>query len=343
MPGFVARTTALAAVSLVGVAGCSFGSGSRPPVSAAELQKALVSHLDQEGTPTAWVNCGKDLPARVGATTRCEVMFNQADAVTAILTTTEVQGDAVSWEITRPEMTKDQVTKRVAARWQTDAVTCTSGLDGNIGDWAQCDVTKDGMPMAQTLEVKAVQGLSLDITPTLSMAKQQAEDLLRSRVAVPEGQGLESVTCPGDLVGSSGTTMDCTVTIAGWPQTYTLNIFDAGNGTVNFVAAVPAGPVEMAPETVPVEAAPQTGVNIAPEPQYQAPVQAAPPPAPVRSAPKSTAVQAAPQPSPVEAVPHLPPITPHLPPVPGQGPQFAPGPIATEAGAGQVVNQASGG
>lgn len=329
----------------MGVSGCSFGSDARPPVSAAELQKALAANLAEAGTSTAWVNCGKDLPARVGATTRCEVMFNQADAVTAILTTTQVQGDAVTWEITRPEMTKDQVTKRVAGLWQTDAVTCNSGLDGNVGDWAQCEVAKDGIPMAQTLEVKAVQGLSLEITPTLSMPKQQAEDLLRSRLAVPEGQLLESVTCPGDLVGSSGTTMDCTVTISGWPETYTLNVFDAGNGTVNFVAAAPpvAADVPSAPAPASVEAAPApVAIEAAPQPVWVP--QPAPAPVPVQAfMPKPSVVQAAPKPTPVESVPHLPPITPHLPPVPGEGPQFAPGPIATEAGGGQVINQASGG
>mgnify|MGYP000867452533 CR=1 FL=1 len=242
-PGFVARATALAAVGLLGVSGCS--SDSHASVGAAELQRALVDKLAQAGTPSTWVNCGKDLPGRVGATTRCDVSFDQANSITAILTTTEVKEDNVTWEVTRPEMTKDQVARRVAGLWQTDTVTCSSGLDGNIGDWAQCEVTKYGTPMTQTLEIKAVQGLSLDITPTLAVQKQQAEDFIRNGLTHPDAQPLESVTCPGDLVGTSGTTMDCAVTIAGRQDTYTLSISDAGNGTVDFAVqsgATPAVP-----------------------------------------------------------------------------------------------------
>ena len=56
----------------------------------------------------------------------------------------------------------------------------------------------------------------------------------------------ESVTCPGDLVGTSGTTMDCAVTIAGRQDTYTLSISDAGNGTVDF-AVVPPPPAVAIP------------------------------------------------------------------------------------------------
>ena len=53
--------------------------------------------------------------------------------------------------------------------------------------------------MTQTLEIKAVQGLSLDITPTLAVQKQQAEDFIRNGLTHPDAQPLESVTCPGDL------------------------------------------------------------------------------------------------------------------------------------------------
>ncbi len=344
MSGFVARTTALAAVGLLGVSGCSWGSDSHASVSATELQKSLVAKLAQAGTPSTWVNCGKDLPGRVGATTRCDVSFDQANSITAILTTTEVKGDNVTWEITRPEMTKDQVAKRVGGLWQTDAVTCSSGLDGNIGDWAQCEVSKDGMPMTQTLEIKAVQGLSMDITPTLAVQKQQAEDFVRHRLILPDAEPLESVTCPGDLVGTSGTTMDCAVTIAGRQDTYTLSISDAGNGTVDFAVAPPPVPAEPPSAPASIEAAPPSAdVNAAapePEPEPEpAPVQAfVPKPAPVQ-APKPAPPR---EPTLVDAVPHLPPGTPHLPLTPGGDLDLAPGPIDAQTGGGQVINQTSG-
>jgi hypothetical protein len=346
MPGFVPRATALATMALVGVSGCSWGSGSAAPVSASELQQALVAQLAKSGTASTWVNCGKDLPARVGATSRCEVTLNQTDGVTAILTTTQVQGNAVTWEITRPQMTKDQVTRRVASAVRTEAVTCNSGLDGNTGDWVQCEVTRDGMNMTETLEVKAVRGLALDLTPTLSLSKQTAEDMLRSRLTPPGGPPPDSATCPEDLFGGTGTTMDCVVTTGGYPQTYSLSVSDAAAGAVDFAPVQLTAPAEdaPAPETVQAASAPEPFAP-APEPveAAPAPVQAAPEPEPVEVAPKPAPVQAAPRPVPVQAVPHLPPVVPHLPPMPGGDLDFAPGPIATQAGAGQVINQASGG
>lgn len=332
MPGYVARSTALAAVSLVGLSGCAGGSQSHASVSAAELQKTIVAKLAEAGTPSTWVNCGKDLPARVGATTRCDVIFNQADAVTAILTTTQVQRDDVTWEITGPEMTQDQVTRRVAGAWSAEAVTCNSGLDGNIGDWAQCEVTKDGLTMTQTLEVKAVRGLSFDITPTVSLPKQAAEDLLRSRLAAKFGKPFESATCPGDLVGVGGAAMDCAATTDGHEQTYTLLVIDTGNGTIGFDVGDRAAPVEAAPEPLRVEAAPEPAtVQAAPAPE---PIQAAPQPAPVQAAPVTKPVP------PVEGVPHLPSVVPHLPLGINVPP---PGPVAIQAGEGQMVTQAAGG
>jgi hypothetical protein len=316
MSGFFSRATAFTAVALAGVSACSSGSAANASVSAAELQRALVANLARAGTSTTWVNCGKDLAARVGATTRCDVMFNQADTVTAVLTTTQVRGDAVTWEITRAEMTKDQVTKRVAGLWLADTVTCGSGLDGNVGDWVECEVAKGGVTMTQTLEVNSVRGLSLDINPTLSLSKQQAEDLVRSRVTAAGGQSPESASCPGDLVGSTGTAMDCVATIAGAPQTYTLSVLDAASGTVNLEAAVPA-PGEAAPDLAAVQAAPDLTPMVAAS--QQAPPQVAPvpiqaAPVPVRAVPVPVPVRAAPAPAPRRVVP---------PPAAGRYPQRA--------------------
>ena len=59
-PGFVARATALAAVGLLGVSGCS--SDSHASVGAAELQGALVDKLAQAAMGQHWVNCARVPP-----------------------------------------------------------------------------------------------------------------------------------------------------------------------------------------------------------------------------------------------------------------------------------------
>ena len=343
MPGFTARATAFAALGLMLIPGCSGRTDSRA-VSAADLQKSLVDQLARAGTPSTWVNCTKDLPGRVGAMTRCDVKFRSDNTVTALLTTTQINGDKVTWEVTGPELTKDQVAERVAGMTSAQSATCDSGLDGRPGDWVQCQVATGDVTLNQTVEIKGAKGLSLELALTPAIPKQQTEDLLRNRLAAKYSLPFESATCPGDLVGVTGTTMDCVATSGGGQETYTLIVTDTdtGNGAVNFeVADRPAPlPVQAAPAPPPVEAAPAPPpVEAAPAP---GPFEAAPEPEPVQSAPvtKPAPSKVVPQPAPVEGVPQLPPVVPHLPP---GGPVPAPGPVAPEADLAQVITQTAGG
>ena len=372
MSGFVGRTTALVAMGVTLLSGCSGSTDSGAAVSASDLQQTLVAKLAQAGTPSTWVSCPKDLPGRVGAMTRCDVKFSTGNTVTALLTTTGVGGGEATWEVTRPELTKDQVTERLAGLTSAQSATCDSGLDGHPGDWVQCQITSNGVTLNQTVEVKDATGLSMDLALTPAIPKEQTEVLLRNRLGAKYGLPFESATCPGDLVGDSGATMDCVATSGGREETYTLVVSDIGKGSMNFevadrpapVAGVPApapfvgvpgpapfvgvpGPAPFVgvpgpapawvPEPAPVVVVPEPPVVEVPAPVWvpePAPVWVPEPaPAPVW-VPEPAPVVVVPEPAPVEVVPPLPQLIPHLPP--GEAVP-APGPVVFQTGGAQVM------
>ena len=240
VPRFVAGATAMLAVALVGVSACSRGSDAHASVSAAELQKTIIAKLAQAGTPSTWVNCPKDLPGEVGATTRCDVKFSSDNSVTALLTTTHVEGDRVDWEITGPELTKDQVANRVAGLTSAQSATCDSGLDGQTGDWVQCQVTRYGTTSAQTVEVKGVKGLTFDLGLTAMIPKQQLEDTVLTKVTPRYGRRPDSAECAGDLPGSMGAEIGCVVTVGDNPDRYVATVTAVSGGAIDFVVETPS-------------------------------------------------------------------------------------------------------
>lgn len=229
------RAAILAAVALIaaGIPGCA-GKESAVGLSAADLQRDLSEKLAAEGTPAKSVACAKDLPAAVGRTTRCVVEFSPSDSIDAILTTTGVDGGKVSYEITRPELTREQLAKRVAAMAVAQSATCESGLDGQVGDWALCEVTKSGATVRQAVEVRRVKGLTLDLAVTQVLPKQQLEDELMTRLTTVLGRRPDKAECAGDLSGVIGTSMDCVVTLNDKPQPYVVTVTGLSGGVINF-------------------------------------------------------------------------------------------------------------
>lgn len=245
--GFVVRTAASVVTLLLAVSGCS-SSADVPVVSAADLQRGLVDRLAETDTPSTWVHCPKDLVGEVGAFTRCDVTFSQDNTVAAVLTTTQVNGDDITWEITQPELTREQVEGRVASLTSGQSVTCDSGLDGRPGDWVQCEVTRNGTKLAQTVEVKDVVGLlSVDLALTAMVPQEQLEESVATKVAPNYGRLPDKVVCDGGLPGSVGAAVKCVVTIGHTPERYVATVTSVSGGYVDFQAARPRPSTEQGP------------------------------------------------------------------------------------------------
>lgn len=228
------RMPAIVAAALcVWIPGCSSGSGGSP-LNPAELQNSLQEKLVQAGTPPTSVTCKRALPGVVGQTARCEVVFADARRVDAVLTTTNVDGDTIDYEITGPELTKDQLDQRVATLAFAQSAACDSGLTGQPGDWAQCEVTAGGRTSNRTVTVRGVQGLMMDLDVTQMLPKQQLEDALLTRLTPTYGRRPDSAACLGDLMGEPGKITECVVVFDGNPDTYVVTVTEIGSNTVNF-------------------------------------------------------------------------------------------------------------
>lgn len=234
-----ASTAALAALG-PGISGCSVSPGSAPPLAAADLQTQLSESLAASGAKPKSVTCTKDLPGEVGRSVRCEVVFSDTNSVEALVTTTTVDGDNLEYE-TSPKMTKSQLERRLGGITRAQSVTCDSGLDGIVGDWAQCELIKDGATSGRTVEVAEVNGLILDLDIVDVLPQDQVQDLLLGRLAASSGQVPDSVDCAGDLVGEPDNTLECVVTYGEKPTTYVLTVTGVDGGTVNFSYAIKTG------------------------------------------------------------------------------------------------------
>lgn len=224
----------------LGLSGCSMSPGSAPPLPAADLQAQISESLAASGTKPKSVSCTKDLPGEVGRSVRCEVMFSDTNSVEALVTTTTVDGENLEYETT-PKMTKSQLERRLGGITRAQSVTCDSGLDGIVGDWAQCELVKDGATSGRTVEVAEVNGLTLDLDIVDVLPQEQVQDLLLGRLAAASGQAPDTVDCAGDLVGEKDNTLECVVTYGEKPSTYVLAVTGVDGGVVNFTYAIKSG------------------------------------------------------------------------------------------------------
>lgn len=168
-------TRVAAAVVAVGalLCGCSMRAdvSDAPTVTADVLQSEIADRLAAAGERPQSVTCNEDLIGEVGRTARCEVVVNPTNSFEPVVTVTGVDGTAIDYEMT-PAVSKEQLEQAVsrlvtATGVRVDAVGCESGLDGDVGAVAHCDVTSDGVTARRTVEVNNVDGLlmNFDLLP----------------------------------------------------------------------------------------------------------------------------------------------------------------------------------
>jgi Domain of unknown function (DUF4333) len=161
--------------ALVSGCGVPLGADGKPTVSKAALQADIADRLTKAGTKPESVTCKEALVGEVGKTARCEVVISSTNSFEPVVTVTRVEGATIDYEMA-PALSKEQLEKSVsrivtaAAGVQVDSVSCQSGLHGNVGAVAYCDVDAGGVKLRRTVEVSKVEGLlmSLDVVPLLT-------------------------------------------------------------------------------------------------------------------------------------------------------------------------------
>ena len=187
-------------------------------VSADALQKDLTDRITKAGMTVKSVTCKDDLVGEVGKTARCDVAFSDTNNIEAVLTTTKVEGDTVSFDMS-PAMTKDQVEKAVAALASVPTATCATGLEGTVGASTKCDTTQDGTTTKRIAEVAEVvpEKLGLELSVYTLLPKQQIEEVLLQKLS-SDGTPVETVECVDDVASKVGSVVEC-VSVVGTDKT----------------------------------------------------------------------------------------------------------------------------
>jgi hypothetical protein len=239
MPGLLlGRVAAVGAMAMILCSGCSRDAQPNP-MSAVELQSGIAAQLSQAGTPPRWVECPHPLASHIGATTRCEVTFNDTDSVTALITAIKVDAGTTEWEITQAQLTKEQLVKRVAAMTGAKDVDCVSGIVGRVGNWVPCHVTINGVTVNQTAQIVDAKGLSLQVGVTQFMPLPQVEQQVEARLTALYGRRPDRTRCSGDLPGVPGSTIKCAATIGDNVDGWAVTVTGVSQGTIEFDVALP--------------------------------------------------------------------------------------------------------
>lgn len=166
MRGVGVGVCAVVIAGAVVLSGCSASvnvGGGPPAVARADLEKDITDRLTEAGQTPQSVTCAEDLIGEVDKTTRCEVVLSETNAIEPIVTTTEVDGGTVSYEMT-PALSQTQLQNQVAMlmtqnQMPADTVTCAGGLEGVVGNNVRCSVVGGGDTTETVVTVSEVDGL----------------------------------------------------------------------------------------------------------------------------------------------------------------------------------------
>ena len=214
-------------VTVTSIDGSTINYDMTPTVSKDALQKEITNRLAKAGEQPQSVTCKEDLIGEVGKTARCDVVMSPTNSFEPVVTVTGVDGSTINYEMT-PALSKDQLEKAVsrlvadAEEAQVDSASCESGLEGEVGAVASCDIDAGGVQLRRMVEVTSVEGLMLNFAVLPVLIKADVESSLLDELESQVGQRPDSAECSGDLEGKPGNTVDCTI-VAG-PETTLVHV-----------------------------------------------------------------------------------------------------------------------
>ena len=235
-PGVSVLVTAWALVS-----GCNanVGIGGTPAVGTDALQTDIAARLAKAGEHPQSVTCQDDLIGEVGQTTRCEVVMSPTNSFEPVITVTGVDGSAINYEMS-PAVSKEQLENAVsrlvadAAHAPPASVSCESGLDGEVGATAHCEVDSRGVKLRRTVEVNTVEGLMMnfDVVPVLT--KAEVETSLLNELEIQTRRQPDSARCSDNLEGRPGNSVECTVVTGPDTVSFIVMVTTVEGGKINY-------------------------------------------------------------------------------------------------------------
>lgn len=230
----------VAAVALTVPAACTVPSPDGvPAVAPADLEQDITAQLVEAGHQPESVTCRDPLAGQVGQVARCEVVINATNSFEPMITVTAVDGARIDYEMV-PALSHEQLQRAVArlvdgaGPGPTSTVACSSGLIGQVGATAACDVTTAGVTVRRTAEVGSVDGLMMhfDLLPLLTEA--EVEGSLLDELATRLGSRPDSADCATGLEGRPGNTVDCVVVSGPETAEFTLTVTTVDGDQIDY-------------------------------------------------------------------------------------------------------------
>lgn len=231
------------AVTCAALASCSspVSSDAVPAVAPDDLQADIAQRLAAAGQKPQSVTCKDPLVGEVGQSARCDVVLSATNSFEPIVTVTDIDGGSIVYEMV-PALSREQLEQAVARlaaddSAAPDSVTCPSGLLGQPGVTARCDVMTGGVILRRTAEVTGVDGLTMNFDLVPLLTKAEVENSLLDELATHLGKRPDAAVCGGDLEGRVGNTVDCTVTAGPERAELTLTVTTVDGAKIDYTYA----------------------------------------------------------------------------------------------------------
>jgi hypothetical protein len=139
-----------------------------------------------------------------------------------------------------PAVSKDDVASQITEKMtdssgnKPDKVTCPEDLKGVVGTEINCSMTVKGQPFNVNVTVTSVDGDNAKFDMVETVDKDQVAKEVSDQLAQQAGRTPDSVTCPDNLKGTEGATLECE--LADGDQTYgvTVTVTKVSAGDVLF-------------------------------------------------------------------------------------------------------------
>lgn len=237
MRKMIGATAALAATCGVVVACALPAAEVAPRVAGADLQSDIADRLTSAGERLQSVTCQDGLVGEVGHTTRCDVVLSPTNSFAPVVTVTHVDGATIDYQMS-PALSGAQleraVSRMLATGAPTESVSCPSGLVGELGAVAVCDVTTAGATLQRIARVNSVEGLTMDFDLIPVLSRAEVEGSLADELAADLGRRPDSVVCAGDLQARHGTGVDCAVVAGPARADFTVIVTAVAGTTIDY-------------------------------------------------------------------------------------------------------------
>ncbi|GAB3224513.1 DUF4333 domain-containing protein [Mycolicibacterium hippocampi] len=235
----VIGATATVAATCGVIVACAFSAPEVVPrVAGTDLQSDIAARLTSAGERLQSVTCRDDLIGEVGQTARCDVVISPTNSFAPLVTVTGVDGATINYEMS-PTLSGAQLERAVSRMLAAtgapgESVSCPSGLVGQIGAVALCDVTTAGATVQRTARVHRVAGLRMDFDLIPVLSRAEVEGLLLDELAVDSARRPDSAVCAGDLEGRHGTSVDCAVVAGPVRADFTVIVTAVAASTIEY-------------------------------------------------------------------------------------------------------------